>query len=110
MQHSSVKPVSLNTLLKREKAGSLPDSGKASDSFRPITMRTGALDDRKGSAYVEFGSTKVVCSVDGPKEPTKNVDLEPTEGQVRVFFKDTSVSGTVLSSSGTALLRSLLFF
>lgn len=95
MQHLSVKPVPLNSLLKRqriEEAGTSLEN--ASNTFRPIVMQIGALHDQKGTAYVEFGSTKIICSVDGPKEITKNVDVDPTEGQIYVFLKNISAESS----------------
>lgn len=97
MQHSSVKPVPLNNLLKRTENGKAGTSlGSASNTFRSIVMQTGALHDQKGTVYVEFGSTKVICAVDGPKEITKNTDVDPTEGQICVFLKNISMESTAV--------------
>ncbi|KAF9594805.1 hypothetical protein IFM89_034788 [Coptis chinensis] len=38
---------------------------------RPAFLRTGAVNAASGSAYVEFGSTKVIVSVFGPRESKK---------------------------------------
>ncbi|CAG9537034.1 unnamed protein product [Cercopithifilaria johnstoni] len=95
MQHLSVKPVPLNNLLKRreiDKAGTSSES--APNTFRSIMMQTGGLYDQKGTVYVEFGSTKIICSVDGPKEITKSVDVDPTEGQICVFLKNVSAESS----------------
>ncbi|KAM3716663.1 Exosome complex component MTR3 [Dirofilaria immitis] len=75
MQHSSVKPVSLSNLLKRtEIAKTGTNLRRASNTFRSIVMQT----------------------VDGPKEITKNTDVDPTEGQICVFLKNASAgSGAV---------------
>uniref|UniRef100_A0A915PEZ5 C3H1-type domain-containing protein n=1 Tax=Setaria digitata TaxID=48799 RepID=A0A915PEZ5_9BILA len=100
MQQSSVKPVALNHLLRRTKIAEIEKSSRnASGTFRPIMMRTGALHDQKGSVYVEFGSTKIICSVDGPKELTKTTDVEPTEGQLYVYFKNTSMESNSVTGS-----------
>lgn len=91
MQHSSVKPVPLNNLLKElgtAKAGTSLEGSP--NTFRSIVMQTGALHDQKGTVYVEFGSTKIISSVDGPKEITKSTDVDPTEGQIYVFLKNVS--------------------
>uniref|UniRef100_A0A0R3RPI4 RNase_PH domain-containing protein n=1 Tax=Elaeophora elaphi TaxID=1147741 RepID=A0A0R3RPI4_9BILA len=103
MQHSSVKPVPLNTLLKQtepDKAGTSLD--RAPNTFRPIVMQTGALHDQKGTVYVEFGSTKIICSVDGPKEITKSADVDPTEGQICVFLKNVSVENSGVPGSNSS--------
>ncbi|EFO23181.1 hypothetical protein LOAG_05308 [Loa loa] len=103
MQHSSVKPVPLNNLLKRTENIEVGTSlENASNSFRSIVMQTGALHDQKGTVYVEFGSTKIICSVDGPKEITKSADVNPTEGQVYVFLKNISTEGNAVSGSNSS--------
>uniref|UniRef100_A0A8R1TXA6 RNase_PH domain-containing protein n=1 Tax=Onchocerca volvulus TaxID=6282 RepID=A0A8R1TXA6_ONCVO len=102
MQHSSVKPVPLNNLLKRTENGKAGTSlGSAANTFRSIVMQTGALHDQKGTVYVEFGSTKVICAVDGPKEITKNTDVDPTEGQICVFLKNISMESTAVPGSSS---------
>lgn len=58
--------------------------GRGSDEFRPIctvftlihthlhvVMRTGIVRAATGSAYVEFGDTKVICAVHGPRQTHK---------------------------------------
>jgi len=42
--------------------------GRRPDELRPIKMEVGILDKSDGSAYVEFGGTKVVAAVFGPRE------------------------------------------
>ena len=42
--------------------------GRKPDELRPIKMEVGVLDKSDGSAYVEFGKTKVFAAVFGPKE------------------------------------------
>ncbi|VIO99115.1 3 exoribonuclease family, domain 1 containing protein [Brugia malayi] len=103
MQHSSVKPVPLNNLLKRTEnakgGGTSLEDGQ--NTFRSIVMQTGVLHDQKGTVYVEFGSTKIICSVDGPKEITKSADVDPTEGQIYVFLKNISAESNSLSGSNS---------
>ncbi len=42
--------------------------GRRLDELRPIKMEVGVLDKSDGSAYVEFGKTKVFAAVFGPRE------------------------------------------
>ncbi len=42
--------------------------GRKPDELRPIKMEVGILDKSDGSAYVEFGGTKVIAAVFGPRE------------------------------------------
>ena len=37
--------------------------GRALDEFRPLVLRTGVVSKAAGSAYLEVGNTKVMCSV-----------------------------------------------
>ncbi|KAF5184067.1 Exosome complex component rrp41-like [Thalictrum thalictroides] len=47
-----------------------PD-GRAFQHCRPAFLRTGAVNSASGSAYAEFGNTKVIVSVFGPRESKK---------------------------------------
>ena len=42
--------------------------GRAPNETRPISMKVGVLDRADGSALVEFGKTKVLAAVYGPRE------------------------------------------
>ena len=42
--------------------------GRRYDELRPIKMEVGVLDKSDGSAYVEFGKTRVFAAVFGPRE------------------------------------------
>ncbi|KAK6109012.1 3' exoribonuclease family domain 1 protein [Brugia pahangi] len=103
MQHSSVKPVPLNNLLKRRENAKVGGTNLEDEqnTFRSIVMQTDVLHDQKGTVYVEFGSTKIICSVDGPKEITKSTDVDPTEGQIYVFLKNVSAESNSVSGSNS---------
>ncbi|OVA10112.1 Exoribonuclease [Macleaya cordata] len=47
-----------------------PD-GRGFHQCRPAFLRTGAVNAASGSAYAEFGNTKVIVSVFGPRESKK---------------------------------------
>ncbi|XVF46316.1 hypothetical protein PTKIN_Ptkin03bG0017800 [Pterospermum kingtungense] len=47
-----------------------PD-GRGLHQCRPAFFRTGAVNSASGSAYAEFGNTKVIVSVFGPRESKK---------------------------------------
>ncbi len=51
--------------------------GRGVDEFRPCFMRCGVLSKAAGSAYVEFGQTRVVCAVYGPRA---EINLKATRG------------------------------
>jgi len=42
--------------------------GRAPDELRPIRMEAGVLEKSDGSAYVEWGRTKIYAAVFGPRE------------------------------------------
>uniref|UniRef100_A0A7C8ZT67 Uncharacterized protein n=1 Tax=Opuntia streptacantha TaxID=393608 RepID=A0A7C8ZT67_OPUST len=61
---------------KHEKPNFKDPSGVRSDGrgfhqCRPAYLRTGAVNSAAGSAYAEFGNTKVIVSVFGPRESKK---------------------------------------
>ncbi|XP_073066384.1 exosome complex component RRP41-like [Primulina eburnea] len=45
--------------------------GRRIHQCRPALLRTGAVSSASGSAYAEFGNTKVIVSVFGPRESKK---------------------------------------
>jgi exosome complex component RRP41 len=46
----------------------LRHDGRRPDQLRPIKMDVGVLKNANGSAYVEYGGTKVIAAVYGPRE------------------------------------------
>ena len=46
----------------------LRHDGRKPDELRPIRMEVGVLKNADGSAYVEYGGTKVIVAVYGPRE------------------------------------------
>ncbi len=46
----------------------LRHDGRRPDELRPIKMEVGVLSNADGSAYVEYGGTKVLAAVYGPRE------------------------------------------
>jgi len=42
--------------------------GRRYDELRPISMKVGVLENADGSAFVEYGRTRVIAAVYGPKE------------------------------------------
>lgn len=45
--------------------------GRASNALRPLHIETDIIHNVTGSAYLEAGQTKVVCSIIGPMESIK---------------------------------------
>eukprot|EP00803_Ostreobium_quekettii_P000893 evm.model.scf_53EXC.3 EVM.evm.TU.scf_53EXC.3 scf_53EXC:35081-38768(+) len=72
---------------KKEKVALIRNDGKRLDGrgleeFRPVFMRTGMQARASGSAYLEFGKTKVMVAVYGPM-PMKHKHGTPEEGQLK---------------------------
>lgn len=60
--------------------------GRRLDELRPIRMQVGVLSNADGSALVEFGRTKVLAAVYGPKEPIQKFALLPDKATLRVRY------------------------
>jgi len=76
------KNISLNPFDANNKRS----DGRKAEEMRPIFIKTKVVTQAKGSAYLEVGNTKVMCSVFGPREVSKREDFSMT-GAVCVEFK-----------------------
>ncbi len=52
---------------KSNNKGAVRPDGRKVDELRPVKMEVGVIERANGSAYVEFGKTKVVAAVYGPE-------------------------------------------
>jgi len=59
--------------------------GRRPDEIRPVKMQVGVLSNADGSALVEYGLTKVLAAVYGPKESQKSISL-PDRASLRVRY------------------------
>ncbi|XP_003697651.1 exosome complex component MTR3 [Apis florea] len=59
---------------------------RANSEMRKIFLKTGIVSQAKGSAYIELGNTKVVCSVFDPRE-LSNRNGYCTQGEIYCEFK-----------------------
>ncbi len=64
----------------------LRHDGRKPDELRPIRMEVGVLNNSDGSALVEFGRTRVIAAVYGPKEPIQRFVLLPDRAALRVRY------------------------
>ncbi|XP_043286489.1 exosome complex component MTR3-like [Venturia canescens] len=62
------------------------EDGRAHDHLRKMFVKTGIVSQAKGSAYIEMGKTKVVCSVFDPRE-TSNKSGYSIQGSLYCEFK-----------------------
>ncbi|MEM1560053.1 MAG: exosome complex exonuclease Rrp41 [Ignisphaera sp.] len=62
------------------------------DELRPIKMEVGILKNADGSAYVEFGNTKIIAAVYGPREVVPRHEELPDRAIVRCRYRMLSFS------------------
>jgi len=60
--------------------------GRLPDQMRPVRMRVGVLENSDGSALVEYGRTKVLAAVYGPREPVQRFMILPDRALLRVRY------------------------
>ncbi|XP_064383327.1 exosome complex component MTR3-like isoform X2 [Halichondria panicea] len=60
--------------------------GRTLNELRPTCMQTGINPHATGSAYLETGSTKILCTIYGPKESVRREEFA-TSGRVVCEFK-----------------------
>ncbi len=60
--------------------------GRRPNELRPVKMEVGILDNADGSALVEFGRTKVLAAVYGPREPVQKYIVLPDKAVLRVRY------------------------
>lgn len=85
------------SLFSSKPAASLPSKGPRADGrqrdqvdVRPVFVRCGLVSQAKGSAYIEAGSTKLMCCVYGPREIERKDETDMTCGRC-VFVSDLSM-------------------
>lgn len=54
---------------------------------RPMFARCGLVSQAKGSAYIEAGNTKLICSVYGPRETERKDELDMKAGRLVCAFR-----------------------
>lgn len=60
--------------------------GRRPEDLRFVKMEVGVLDNADGSALVEFGRTKVLAAVYGPREPVQKYIVIPDKAVLRVRY------------------------
>lgn len=60
--------------------------GRRPEEIRPVFAKTQAVSQANGSAYLEAGNLKLICSVYGPKEPRGNT-ADPFKAVLATDFK-----------------------
>ncbi|MCE4604681.1 MAG: exosome complex exonuclease Rrp41 [Aeropyrum sp.] len=60
--------------------------GRLPHELRPIHMEVGVLNNADGSAIVQYGRTRVLAAVYGPREPHQKFPLLPDRAALRVRY------------------------
>ncbi|XP_041967000.1 exosome complex component MTR3 [Alosa alosa] len=60
----------------------LDESQRGPSDLRPIFARCGLISQAKGSAYIEAGNTKIICSVYGPREADRRDETDMKSGRL----------------------------
>ncbi|MEM4538009.1 MAG: exosome complex exonuclease Rrp41, partial [Thermosphaera sp.] len=60
--------------------------GRRFDELRPVRIRVGVLKNANGSALVEYGGTKVLAAVFGPREALPRHIALPDRASLRVRY------------------------
>ncbi|MEO3993792.1 MAG: exosome complex exonuclease Rrp41 [Desulfurococcaceae archaeon TW002] len=60
--------------------------GRKLDELRPTKMEVSILSNASGSAYVEFGKTRVIAAVYGPREPPQRYMVLPHRAVLRCRY------------------------
>ncbi len=60
--------------------------GRRLDELRTIKMEVSILSNASGSAYVEFGKTRVIAAVYGPREPPQRYMVLPHRAVLRCRY------------------------
>ncbi len=64
----------------------LRHDGRRPEELRPIRMEVGVLNNANGSALVEYGRTKVIAAVYGPREPQVRHNILPYRAILRCRY------------------------
>ncbi len=68
------------------------NDGRKLDELRPIKFQIGILKNTDGSAYVEWGRTKILVGVMGPRESHPKHLALPDKARVEAFYRMASFS------------------
>lgn len=60
---------------------------RGNGDVRPVFARCGLISQAKGSAYLEAGNTKIICSVYGPKEIERRDETDMKTGRLVCDFR-----------------------
>ncbi|KAH6568731.1 hypothetical protein BASA50_002781 [Batrachochytrium salamandrivorans] len=66
---------------------------RRADQVRPIFTKTGIVTQANGSAYMETGNLKVICSIYGPRQSASKQYSSSALGSLQCDFKFATFSG-----------------
>ncbi|MBT4192376.1 MAG: exosome complex exonuclease Rrp41 [Candidatus Diapherotrites archaeon] len=66
--------------------------GRKMDETRPLSIKTGVIENADGSAYLEWGQNKIYAAVYGPREVLPKHSADPLRSVIKVEYRMTSFS------------------
>ncbi|XP_035275711.1 exosome complex component MTR3 [Anguilla rostrata] len=78
-------PESAKKVFSKESRGDGRQRGQT--DVRPVFARCGLVSQAKGSAYIEAGNTKLICSVYGPRETERKDETDMNSGRLLCDFR-----------------------
>ncbi|GLC36045.1 hypothetical protein PLESTB_000532000 [Pleodorina starrii] len=79
--------------------------GRGPEEFRTVFIKTGVLSQAKGSAYVEFGTSKIMVGVFGPRQSEVKLGFTDT-GRLNCEVRLTSFAAHKLAKAGQGQVES----
>ncbi|KAG9336944.1 hypothetical protein JZ751_029959 [Albula glossodonta] len=79
--------ISSSTQKAVSKGGREDGRQRGQTDVRPVFARCGLVSQAKGSAYIEAGNTKLICSVYGPRETERKDETDMNSGRLVCDFR-----------------------
>ncbi len=69
-----------------------PDDTDTENDIENIYIKTGCVNEAKGSCYIQIGQTKVICTLYGPREIARKDDFNFKVAKLNCQFRYTTFS------------------
>ncbi|GMH36046.1 hypothetical protein BSKO_03914 [Bryopsis sp. KO-2023] len=83
-------------------------NGRGFEEFRSVFLKTGVLSQASGSAYAEFGNTKVMVAVYGPRQAGKRLGFSEEGVLTCEVYKESKIDREASSLMKSSLHPSVL--
>ncbi|TVG09582.1 Exosome complex component MTR3 [Bagarius yarrelli] len=71
------------------------EGARGDSDVRPLFARCGLVSQAKGSAYLEAGNTKIMCSVYGPREAERKDEADMKSGRADGEMREDALTAAV---------------